>query len=129
MGFFEKLFGKHDADSAESKLSWIPLIEMDQLDDIFEQSYKKPQLVYKHSTTCGISSMVLNMFTRAYTLNEEDVDLFFLDIHRNRPVSNEIAERYQVRHESPQLLLFKEGKVAVHTSHGAIAELDLQTYL
>ncbi|MGI9548351.1 MAG: bacillithiol system redox-active protein YtxJ [Flavobacteriaceae bacterium] len=129
MGFFEKLFGNHFDNSAESRLAWISLVEPDQLDDMNQKSFEKPQIIYKHSTSCGISSMVLNMFTKGYTLSEEDVDLFFLDIHRNRAISNEIAERYEVRHESPQLLLLKEGKVAVHTSHGAITELDLQPYL
>lgn len=131
MGFFERLFGQESRDSELNKkeLPWIPLTKIDQLDEISQRSFEKPQLIYKHSTTCGISSMVLNMFTKGYILSDDQADLFFLDIHQSRNISNEIASRYQVRHESPQLLFIKDGRVAVHTSHGAIAELNLDSYL
>jgi bacillithiol system protein YtxJ len=73
--------------------------------------------------------MVLNRFTMAYSHEEEKADIYFLDIHRSRPVSDEIAQRYEVRHESPQLLVIKNGVVVAHRSHGAIPALDLSLFL
>ncbi len=70
MGLFSKIFGSdNDVDRQEpNKIRWIPLASISQLEDITAASVGKPQVIFKHSTTCGISSMVLNMFTSSYTL-------------------------------------------------------------
>ncbi|MEN8789562.1 MAG: bacillithiol system redox-active protein YtxJ [Flavobacteriaceae bacterium] len=128
MSYFRRLFGEQE-DAKRSSLPWIGLTEMDQLEAIDRGSFQKTQLVYKHSTSCGISSMVLNMFTKGYRHEEEKVDIYFLDIHRSRPVSNEIALKYGVRHESPQLLVIKDGAVVAHNSHGGIPEMELSPFL
>ena len=131
MGLFQKIFGDFSSseDTQKKTLPWIPLTEFDQLDLLDQASFNQPQLIYKHSTTCGISSMVLDMFSRSYDLKADKADLYFLDIHRSRDISNEIAERYKVRHESPQLLIVKEGKISYHTSHGAIADMELRDFI
>jgi len=131
MGYFRRLFGDregHDEPKKES-LPWIALNEMEQLEKIDQRSLHKPQLVYKHSTSCGISSMVLDRFTRAYTFDVGKVDMYFLDIHRYRPISDEIASRYGVRHESPQLLVIKNEVLVAHNSHGGSPEMELAAYL
>ena len=131
MGIFSRLFGDQPNQSSGNKkeLSWIPLVEETQLEEIEKSSYTRPQLIYKHSTTCGISSMVLNMFSKSYDYSDEQADLYFLDLHRYRAVSNEVARRLGVRHESPQLIVLDKGEVKVHRSHGAIADLDLASYI
>ena len=101
---------------------------MAQLDEIKINSAKRAQLIFKHSTTCGISSMVLKMFNGSFDPSL-DCDLYFLPIQSHRELSNAIAEKFGIRHESPQLLILKDGKVSFHTSHGAIADLDLSKYL
>ena len=131
MGYFRRLFGESE-DREEPKsnsLPWIALTEVDQLEIIFRNSFEKTQLVYKHSTTCGISSMVLNMFTKGYGHSRDKLDMYFLDIHRYRPISNEVAQIHGVRHESPQLLVIKDGVVVAHSSHGGITEMELAPYL
>lgn len=131
MGIFKKFFGEKSTEpNLEHKaLAWVPLEEEAQLDHIFDLSFKKPQLIYKHSTTCGISSMVLHMFTKGYELDEERVHMYFLDIHRNRELSNNIARKFQVRHESPQMIILNKGQVTAHASHGAIVDLNIQAHL
>ncbi|MEM8999971.1 MAG: bacillithiol system redox-active protein YtxJ [Bacteroidota bacterium] len=130
MGLLNNLFGKKDIlTEKETKLPWIPLKGLDQLDYIVQRSFAKPQLVFKHSTTCGISRMVLQMFTTSYHISEDTVDLYFLDLHAYREISNEVAVRFQVMHESPQLLVIKKGSVIFHSSHGAITEIDLREYI
>ncbi|MGX1929096.1 bacillithiol system redox-active protein YtxJ [Flagellimonas sp. 2504JD4-2] len=125
MGIFDSLFGKKEETQSEKKqIPWIPLVSLDQLEEIAEKSNTRTQLIFKHSTTCGISRMVLNMFTSSYAL-EEDVDIYFLDLHAHRDVSNGVAAKFQVMHQSPQLLIIKNGAASYHTSHGAIADLDL----
>ena len=131
MGIFNKLFGElsNETSANRKELPWKPLMEESQLVGIQESSFSRPQLIYKHSTTCGISSVVLNMFSRSFDYTDDQADLYFLDLHRHRSVSNEVARRFGVRHESPQLIVIDKGEVSVHRSHGAIADLDLKAYI
>lgn len=129
MGIFDSVFGKKQQTTNEDKkIPWISLESMAQLDEIKINSAKRAQLIFKHSTTCGISSMVLKMFNGSFDPSL-DCDLYFLPIQSHRELSNAIAEKFGIRHESPQLLILKDGKVSFHTSHGAIADLDLSKYL
>ncbi|MFT0715429.1 bacillithiol system redox-active protein YtxJ [Flagellimonas lutimaris] len=129
MGIFDSVFGKREKTvKKKNELPWIQLESMDQLEAIAGNSKNKTQVVYKHSSTCGISRMVLGMFTDTYDTNL-DIDLYFLTIQNHRDVSNAIEEKFAVRHESPQLLVFKNEEVVFHTSHGAIADTDFTKYL
>ncbi len=129
MGIFDSVFGKKENPQKEEKqIPWIPLTSIEQLDEIVEKSKTRTQLVFKHSTTCGISRMVLNMFTGSYALGDEH-DVYFLDLHAHRDISNKVAYKFQVMHQSPQLLIIKKGEVTYHTSHGAIADADLAQHV
>ncbi len=125
MGLLNKIFGGSSEPNEEKLLPWIPLSELSQLETINEKSATKTQVIFKHSTRCGISRMVMNQFVDAYNLNEKDLDLHYLDILNYRDVSNEIGYKFQVMHESPQILVIKNGVVVTHASHGAINDIDL----
>lgn len=130
MGLFGSLFnGNSDVKKEEKVLPWIPLQSIDQLDEVEKKSKTKTQVIFKHSTTCGISRMVLNMFVDTYGIDAERMDLYFLDLHAHRDVSNEVAIRFQVLHQSPQLLIIKNGTTVFHTSHGAISEVSLEQFV
>jgi len=73
--------------------------------------------------------MVLNMFVDTYNVSESELDLYFLDLHAHRAVSNETGIKFQVIHQSPQLLIIKNGETVFHTSHGAISEVSLEQYI
>ncbi len=130
MGLFD-LFKRNETSSTEkkSRIPWIPLISADELDTLVSKSIKRPQLIFKNSTTCGISSMALRSFEAQYDLNSEQADLYMLHIQHNRSLSNEIAQRFHVRHESPQLLIIKNGSVVKDVSHGAISAVSIEKYL
>lgn len=101
----------------------IPLQNLSQLIDIDTLSAEKPVIIFKHSTRCSISSMAINRFEKAYALeNKEALPVFYLDLLQYRPISNEIATRYGVEHQSPQTLLIKNGVCVHHASH---TEIDL----
>jgi len=128
MGVFGSLFGSK-ANKEEKHIPWIALTSLDQLEEIEKKSIVKPQFIFKHSTTCGISRMVINIFKSSYDITENQADLYYLDLHAFREVSNETGYRFQVMHQSPQLLVIKNGNTVAHASHGAIAEVDLQKFL
>lgn len=124
---FKKLFGSSEP-KVKKVLPWIMLTSKDQLADITKKSEGKTQVLFKHSTRCGISSMVLRQFEAAYDL-DLNVDLYFLDLLNYRDVSNEVGYQFQVMHQSPQLLVIRNGVVVAHASHGAINDVDLDGFV
>lgn len=129
MSAFGKWFGRSEKTSQNDTVSWLELTNVSQLDGIVAQSGQKPQLIFKHSTRCGISRMVKNQFEKDYPLSSLEVDLYYLDLLNYREISNAIASRFKVYHESPQLLVIKDGNVLKHASHGSILDLDLKELL
>jgi len=125
MGIFNKLFNGSSEPKEEKVLPWIALKANSQLDDIVENSKGKTQLIFKHSTRCGISRMVMNQFVSAYDVNM-NADLYYLDLLNYRDVSNEVGYKFQAMHESPQLLIIRNGVVVAYASHGAINDMDLE---
>jgi len=126
MSFFKSIFGSSES-KEEKALPWQELVSVRQLDGIEEKSNEKTQVIFKHSTRCGISRMVMNQFVSAYDL-ALNLDLYYLDLLSYRNVSNEIAARFQLMHESPQLVIIRNGAIVAHASHGAINDLDLERY-
>jgi len=122
MGFFDKIFNSEkDTNQAEIKtVPWIQLTEMETLDEIAETSKKQTVAILKHSTSCGISRMVLRQFEQSYDLKDEQIKLYFLDLIAYRDISNKIASRFNVPHQSPQLLVIVDGKVVFDASHSSI---------
>tara|TARA_R110001583_G_C5346511_1_gene380076 strand:+ start:16 stop:393 length:378 start_codon:yes stop_codon:yes gene_type:complete len=123
---FKKLFGSSEP-KEEKVLPWQPLSDVSQLSTIEERSKTKMQLIFKHSTRCGISSMVMKQFVSAYDL-DSNADLYYLDLLNYRDVSNEVGYKFQVMHQSPQLLVIKNGVVVAHASHGGINEMNLERF-
>jgi len=124
---FKKLFGSSEP-KEQKILPWIALNSIAQLDNIAEKSKSKTQFIFKHSTRCGISRMVMNQFESAYDL-DINADLHYLDLLNYRDVSNEVGYKFQVMHQSPQLLVIKNGVVVAHDSHGAINEMNLESFV
>lgn len=129
MGFIDKIFGSSKEVKEEKVLPWIPLNDMQQLNHIEEKSKTKTQVIFKHSTRCGISRMVINQFIDNYNLTEKDLDLYYLDLLSFRDVSNEVGYKFQVIHQSPQLLVIQNGVVVAHESHGAVNDIDLHKFV
>lgn len=127
MGILKNIFKTIEL-KEEKVLSWQALQAISELDEIVKRSLTKPQLIFKHSTRCGISKMVMNQFIDNYNL-EADADLYYLDLLSYREVSNEVSAKFQVYHQSPQLLIIINGITVAHASHGAINDLELQKYL
>ena len=123
MGIFDKAFkSQRDISKKEiEEVPWHPLTEEGQLDGLENESSEKTVVIFKHSTRCGISRMVLKNFENEFDLeNEDNYKLYFLDLLANRNISSEVAKRFNVQHESPQLIILKNGKVVHHASHHGI---------
>jgi bacillithiol system protein YtxJ len=108
---------------------WHHLDSESVLDIAIQQSYKIPVLFFKHSTRCSISLMAKRSFEGGYQFSEEQVVPYFLDLLSFRSLSNKLATDFGVSHESPQLLLVKDGKCIYHASHSDIDADALIKYL
>ncbi|MEN9701774.1 MAG: bacillithiol system redox-active protein YtxJ [Bacteroidota bacterium] len=104
-------------------MNWIALNTDNQIELIREASFVKPQLIFKHSTTCSISKMAYSRFERAEA--PDTIDFYYLDLLNYRQISTAIAEAFQVHHESPQILLIKNGECIYDESHYGIMMDDV----
>jgi bacillithiol system protein YtxJ len=101
-------------------MNWITLQSESQLEDILKNSTNRPQVIFKHSTRCSTSALVKNRLERA-AQPPLDVDFYYLDLLNYRPVSNKIAENFRIRHESPQVLIIRNGECIYDESHLGIS--------
>lgn len=119
MDFFKTMFGSKDSIPKEN-FPWIPLEEIEQLDQLVEESKTQYVLVFKHSTRCGVSRFSLQAFESEFKTDSSKVSLYFLDLLKNRELSNEITSRFDVVHQSPQVLLIRNSEAVFTESHGQI---------
>jgi bacillithiol system protein YtxJ len=126
MGLFSNVFGSSEnQNTSNGTVNWIHLTDLSQLDEIVTLSDNKPIVIFKHSTRCSVSRFALKQFESEYDLTDR-VDAYFLDLLEYRVISNEIASRFGVYHQSPQLLLIKEGKSVYDVSHSDINARELR---
>lgn len=104
-------------------MNWIPLTNESEFAEILRKSAEKPQLIFKHSTRCSISSMAKSRLDKADT--SPSVDFNYLDLISYRSLSNKIADDLNVSHESPQVLLIKNGECIYDESHSGIRIDDI----
>ncbi|MGV3696442.1 bacillithiol system redox-active protein YtxJ [Flavobacterium sp.] len=108
-------------------MNWNVLESMAALNAAETESFEKPIAIFKHSTRCHISKMALRQFENEFD-SEENVSPYFVDLLSHRDISNEIAARYQVMHQSPQLIVIKDGKAVFNTSHENIDAEKLRQF-
>lgn len=117
MGWFSKNKNEFVWDQLENLQIWQDLWQKGEL-----------TLVFKHSTRCSISEMALRRFEREWVANSK-IQLYYLDLIRFREISNKIAEDTNVMHQSPQVIVFKNGKILYHASHNQIDASEIQTII
>lgn len=128
MSFLKNVFGSSEEEKPNNKMEWNLLTAMNQLDLIVSMSEEKAVLIFKHSTRCSISRFALKQFENEFNL-EEKIEPYFLDLLNYRDISNEIAFRFNVQHQSPQVLLIKNGVVVYDASHSDIVVEELKIYI
>lgn len=105
-------------------MQWHQLTETSQLDELLNLSQTQKVLILKHSTRCSISSMALNRLERAWD-DSNGVVPYYLDLIQYRPISNAIADKFNVEHQSPQVIVLDKGEVVYTASHMGISYSDI----
>lgn len=99
-------------------MTWNELTSIEQFDQLRKE--KEFFAVFKHSTRCSISSMIKSRLEHRWDFPEEQIPVYYLDLLKYRNVSDHIAHACHVIHESPQLIIFREGNVVHHASHNMV---------
>lgn len=100
-------------------MEWINITDINQLNSIKEADGYS--VIFKHSTRCSVSSMAKRGFEANWDVIPAETSLYFLDLISHRDLSAAIAEMFQVHHESPQVLLIKDGECVLDSSHSDIS--------
>lgn len=109
-------------------MDWITLNETSQISNIKETSFNKDVIIFKHSTTCSISVMAKHRLEDGWDASLE-LPVYYVDVRSSRDVSNEIAVSFEVHHESPQILLIRDGECIYDASHFDISVSELKESL
>jgi bacillithiol system protein YtxJ len=99
-------------------MNWINLESVEQLKEI--KNKQANSIIFKHSTRCSISMMAKKRLEMDRDIVPENLSCYYLDLLNYRSISNQIADLFQVHHESPQLLLIQNGECILDQSHGEI---------
>jgi bacillithiol system protein YtxJ len=102
---------------------WKELTSETEFNEALQHSHSIPVVIFKHSTRCGISAHKWHDLESDWNLPAGKVALYYLDLLAHRELSNAIAKQTGVMHQSPQLILLKDGKATAHASH-AYATFD-----
>ena len=104
-------------------MDWKVLSDEAELQEVIRRSESRPQVIFKHSTRCSISSVAKGRLDRFDA--PSGMDFYFLDLIRFRDISNKVSELFFVEHESPQVLVIKNGKCVYDESHISINMQDI----
>jgi bacillithiol system protein YtxJ len=130
MGVFNSLFGsKEPKNEKVSYLKWIPLISLEQIETIKEQSKTESIFIFKDSTRCGISKIVIKHFEELFQENHQHLKVYYLDLLNYRNISDEIGYTFQVIHQSPQLLVIKNEVSVYDVSHYDVSQTNLTRFI
>lgn len=120
MSIFNNIFGGN-SNGSSLKDFWNEIQSSEDLETAIEASEQGKVVIFKHSTRCMISKTVLRNFERQ--IESESVDLpklYYLDLLNHRDISNEIAQKFSVVHQSPQIIVIENRQVIHHASHDNI---------
>lgn len=119
-------FSKKEINNTSS-LDWLVLNSEEQLKQLLEDSNKEPIILFKHSTRCSISSMAKTRLEREWDI--DNVKIYYLDLITYRNVSNAIESELNVVHQSPQIIVVKNGEAIYNASHSSISVENLKEAL
>lgn len=128
---FRSLFSQNAAGPGQREngepFPWRALETQGSLSRLLDVDDAGVKVVFKHSTRCGLSGMMLRRFEQHWDPVRNPAEFYLLDLLRHRELSAEVAEVFGIGHQSPQVLVIKSGIVRAHASHGGIDGLRPKT--
>ena len=121
MSFLANMFGHNTV-----REDWNQLSSMDELDKAEKESNERAVVLFKHSVSCGVSAYAKHKMENGFDINPENCGFYYLDLLAHRDISNEIAHRYGVMHQSPQMIILRNGQAVFNASHHAVSLTTLK---
>ena len=121
MGFLNKLF-----DKGTEETDWVQLESEDAVEEVFAASGGRIQLILKHSQSCAVSFFAKQNLDSVPLEEWPEMDRSMVEVVRFRPISQYIAQKTSVRHESPQVLVIANREVIFHASHSEVNKVNIQ---
>src|SRR4029079_8837152 len=98
-------------------MRWKQLTSADEFSRLLQDTFQFPVIIFKHSTRCATSSVALDRINRDRKDEHGEIDFYYLDVIQYRELSRMIADKLNIEHQSPQMLLLKDGKCVYDSSH------------
>lgn len=108
--------------------NWHQMQNISDLEKAIESSYENTVVIFKHSTRCGTSHHALQDLLEEYQIDDAEAEVYYLDLIRYREVSNCISDRLKIPHQSPQIIVLKNGEVVHNASHQAVKWEDVRKF-
>lgn len=109
--------------------TWKQLNNIEQIEEISRNSFEKPQIIFKHSVSCGISLHALHKLESEWDFSADLFDFYYLDLLANRAISNQIAIDFCTIHQSPQIIIIKNGETITSFSHQSISVKKISDFI
>lgn len=122
-------FSKTSSNESGQAINWRNLKSQEDLETWNDYSFQQPVMIFKHSTRCSISSMAKNRLERGWNYTDDQVIPLFIDLLAHRDISNDVASFYGITHESPQILIIRNGTCIYSSSHGGIDPSSISGHL
>lgn len=117
MGFFDKIFG---TDKVREEERWYEIRTTQEMDNVILASSERSQVILKHSNSCGVSFFAKQNLDTIPSEQLSEADLYIIDVIRHRDVSYYLADKFNIRHESPQVFVIRDKQVVWNGSHGRV---------
>lgn len=114
------LFSRFTTPSNAPSIAWQHVSDSESANAIVAASHELPVVIFKHSTRCGISGMMLRRFEGTYNIPETAARTIMIDVIKHRDLARSLTQLLGIPHESPQLLCLYQGRLLLHASHGDI---------
>ncbi|MCP4457264.1 MAG: bacillithiol system redox-active protein YtxJ [Cytophagales bacterium] len=116
MSFLSRLMG-----GGSVREDWQEITSIDDLDQAEHESHNRSVIIFKHSVICGVSERAKYRLEDGYDLDSNKAVLYYLDLLAYRDISNEIAHRFGIIHQSPQIIIIENGQAIFNTSHHSVS--------
>jgi bacillithiol system protein YtxJ len=108
-------------------IHWKALTSLSELQDLIRDSYHTKVLIFKHSTRCSVSTIAkMRLEDQWHEMLTENPTVYLLDVIADRDLSRQVAQKFEVYHESPQILLIRNGECTHDASHFDITVDELK---
>jgi len=111
-------------------MNWIEVTTIEEWNNVLHKSSERGQVLLKHSTTCPVSANALKEYEQyLHDKPNENLDYVMIKVIESRPVSNQIAEDLNVKHESPQIIFVKDKSKYWTASHWSVTKAHMAAVL